>query len=158
MQLYDTYRALERHAPLVAHPPRKHRKNDLDYMIDDYPGLEESSNNDFVEYINQAREKIRDDNGDPQLLAWWRNHGEQFPKLARVVRDVLAIQASSVASEQTFSVARIQIGDHRYLLAKDSLEIPVLFRDWINAERRNFGLPKLSAQVEDEIDEILRER
>ncbi|KAG5632945.1 hypothetical protein H5410_004662 [Solanum commersonii] len=52
-------------------------------------------------------------------------------------------EGSSVASEAAFSVARFQIGNHRYLLAEDSLEISVLFRDWINYERRNQGLPKL---------------
>ena len=67
---------------------------------------------------------------------------------------MLAIQASSVASEQAFSAARFMIGDHRYSLAKDSLEISVLFRDWVNAERRNTGLPQLNSQIEDEIDEI----
>ena len=61
-----------------------------------------------------------------------------------MVRDVLAIQASSVASEAAFSAARFQIGDHRHSLAEDSLETTVLFRDWCNAERRNNNLTKLS--------------
>ena len=55
-----------------------------------------------------------------------------------MARDILAIQASSVASEGIFS-ARFQIGDHRHSLAADSLEILVLFRDRINTERRNLG-------------------
>ena len=49
------------------------------------------------------------------------------------------------------------IGDHRYSLAKDNLEISVLFRDWVNAERRNTGLPLLSSHIEDQIDEIFGE-
>ena len=61
-----------------------------------------------------------------------------------MVRDVLAIQASSIASEAAFSAARFQIGDHRHSSAGDSLETTVLFRDWCNAERRNNNLPKLS--------------
>ena len=84
----------------------------------------------------------------------WKNHENQFSTLARIVRDVLAIQASSVSSEQAFSAARFMIGDHRYSLAKDSLEISQLFRDWVNVERINTGLPLLSSQIEDEIDEI----
>ncbi|KAL3334514.1 hypothetical protein AABB24_030975 [Solanum stoloniferum] len=104
----------------------------------------------------EAREKIRHEEGQLQapILVWWKNRENQFPTLARIVRDVLAIQASSVASEQAFSAARFMIGDHRYSLAKDSLEISVLFRDWVNAERRNTGLPQLNSQIEDEIDEI----
>ncbi|KAL3366066.1 hypothetical protein AABB24_010956, partial [Solanum stoloniferum] len=106
--------------------------------------------------LGEAREKIRHEEGQLQapILVWWKNRENQFPTLARIVRDVLAIQASSVASEQAFSAARFMIGDHRYSLAKDSLEISVLFRDWVNAERRNTGLPQLNSQIEDEIDEI----
>ena len=72
-----------------------------------------------------------------------------------MVKDVLAIQGSSVASEAAFSTARFQIADHRYSLAEYSLEISVLFRDWINVERRNQGLPKLDSQFELFIDSTI---
>ena len=54
-----------------------------------------------------------------------------------MARDILAMQASSVASEGVFSATRFQLGEHRHSLAADNLEISLLFRDWINAERRN---------------------
>ncbi|KAL3356596.1 hypothetical protein AABB24_017313 [Solanum stoloniferum] len=72
-----------------------------------------------------------------------------------MVKDVLAIQGSSVASEALFSAAKFQIGDQRYSLAEDNLEISLLFRDWINAERRNLGLLKLSSQYELFIDSAI---
>uniref|UniRef100_A0A3Q7FKK4 HAT C-terminal dimerisation domain-containing protein n=1 Tax=Solanum lycopersicum TaxID=4081 RepID=A0A3Q7FKK4_SOLLC len=40
-----------------------------------------------------------------------------------MARDILAMQASSVASEDVFSAARFQLGEHRHSLAADSLEI-----------------------------------
>ena len=86
--------------------------------------------------------EIKDDNED--LLGWWRRRSVAFPILSKMVRDVLDIQASSVASEATFSAERFQIDDHRHLFAEDSLETTVLFRDWINADRRNNNLSKLS--------------
>ena len=67
---------------------------------------------------------------------------------------MLEIQALSIGSEQTFSATRFMIGDHRYLLANDSLEISVFFRDWVNAERRNTGLPQFGSVIADEIDVI----
>uniref|UniRef100_A0A3Q7HR23 HAT C-terminal dimerisation domain-containing protein n=1 Tax=Solanum lycopersicum TaxID=4081 RepID=A0A3Q7HR23_SOLLC len=73
------------------------------------------------------------------VLKWWRDRTKGFPKLVPMVRDILAMQASSVASEDVFSAARFQLGEHRHSLAADILEISVLFRDWINAERRNLG-------------------
>ena len=71
------------------------------------------------------------------------------------MKDVLAIQGSSVTSEAAFSAVRFQIRDHIYSLAEDSLEISVLFRDWINVERRNQGLPKLGSQFELFIDSTI---
>ena len=70
---------------------------------------------------------------------------------------MLAIQASSVASEGAFSAARFQIGEHRYSLAADSLEISVLFRDWINDERRSYGRPPLPTKFENDVDEIMQD-
>ncbi|KAL3331285.1 hypothetical protein AABB24_034882 [Solanum stoloniferum] len=103
----------------------------------------------------KGSDNITNEEGIPQLLNWWRARGTQFPKFSRMVKDVLAIQGSSVASEAAFSAARFQIGDHIYSLAEDSLEISVLFRDWINDERRNQGLPKLDSQYELFIDSTI---
>ena len=118
-------------------------------------GLDSSNKCEFVKYLEQGTDDITNDNGIPELLNWWINRGAQYPKLSRMVKDVLAIQGSSVASEAAFSAARFQIGDHRYSLAEDNLEISVLFIDWINAERRNQGLPKLDSQFELFIDSTI---
>jgi len=68
---------------------------------------------------------------------------------------VLVIQASSVALEDVFCATRFQIGEHKYLLASDSLEISLLFKDWINVEWKNYGHPNLPVQIEYDIDEML---
>ena len=54
------------------------------------------------------------------------------PTISSVLVNITVV--SSVAFEQAFSSGRFIIGDHRYSIAKDSLEISVLFRDWINVE------------------------
>ena len=69
---------------------------------------------------------IKDGNED--LLGWWSKQSNALPTLSKMVRDVLAIQVSLVASE-AFSAARFQIGDHRHSLAEDSLKATVLCRD-----------------------------
>jgi len=40
-------------------------------------------------------------------------------------------------------------------LAEESLETSVLFRDWVNAERRNYNLPKLSSKQEAWINAVI---
>ena len=67
------------------------------------------------------------------------------------------MQASSVASEGVFSAARFQLGEHRHSLAADNLEISVLFRDWINAERRNLGREPLPTKFQDDVDEVTQD-
>lgn len=64
-----------------------------------------------------------------------------------MVRDVLAIQASLIASEAAFSETRFQLGDHRHSLAEECLKTLFLFRDWGNAERRNYNLPMLRVKL-----------
>ena len=117
---------------------------------------------DFEEYLNQSLETLKIKDGNEDLLGWWTRRSDAFPTLSKMVRDVLAIQVSSVASEAVFSAAMFQIGDNRHSLAEDSLETTVLFRDWSNAERRNNNLPKLSkkqaswikTQIECSYDEL----
>ena len=49
--------------------------------MDEYLELESSTNNDFDLYFNQAREKIRREEGElqPRILNWWKNRENQFP-------------------------------------------------------------------------------
>ncbi|XP_059311207.1 zinc finger BED domain-containing protein DAYSLEEPER-like [Lycium ferocissimum] len=111
---------------------------------------------DLESYLDQSLESIIvDDDDNEDILGWWRECGKAFPLLSKMARDMLTIQSSSVASEAAFSAARFQLGDHRHSLAQDSLEISVLFRAWINAERKNCGLPKLTRQEEEEYEEII---
>ena len=36
------------------------------------------------------------------ILAWWKEHAKQFLVLAAMARDLLTVQASTVASESAF--------------------------------------------------------
>uniref|UniRef100_A0A3Q7IY32 HAT C-terminal dimerisation domain-containing protein n=1 Tax=Solanum lycopersicum TaxID=4081 RepID=A0A3Q7IY32_SOLLC len=53
------------------------------------------------------REVLEMKDGNEDLLRWWSRRSDAFPTLSKMVRDVLAIQASSVASEAAFSAARL---------------------------------------------------
>ena len=92
-------------------------------------GINSTNRDDFEEYLNQSLEALEIKDGNEDLLGWWSKRSNAFPTLSKMVRDVLPIQASSVASETAFRVARFQIGDHRHSLAEDYLEATVLFRD-----------------------------
>lgn len=153
--MFDKYKSMKTTGGETAPSTSKSRVEVLWEDRDDITGFDSSIDDELDSYLNQGLESIKDEEGNEQLLAWWRERGKAFPTLSIMARNILAIQASSVASESAFSAARFQIGDHRHSLAEDSLEIFVLFRDWINSERRNLGFEKLTTREEEEYNEIL---
>ncbi|KAL2932799.1 Zinc finger BED domain-containing protein RICESLEEPER 2 [Bienertia sinuspersici] len=52
------------------------------------------------------------------IIRWWKNHSSKFPVLARIAKDILAIPASTIASESAFSAGR------RVLDEKDLVFLP----------------------------------
>ncbi|KAL4559519.1 hypothetical protein LXL04_031659 [Taraxacum kok-saghyz] len=69
--------------------------------------------------------------GDFDILAWWKTNGLKYPTLQQVVKDVLAIPVSSVASESAFSTAGRHITPHRNRLHPDLVEILICTQDWL---------------------------
>ncbi|XP_075092664.1 uncharacterized protein LOC107759834 isoform X3 [Nicotiana tabacum] len=117
------------------------------------PSLEPSKEKDRIILLGLEKENP---DGSFDLLEWWKAREKHFPVLARMARDILSIQASTVASESAFSQARLQIGDHRASM-RDSLEKSVLFRDWIRSERRNFGIAEAQPAIDEAYEEMIAE-
>jgi hypothetical protein len=53
-------------------------------------------------------------------LLWWQSQQQGFPILSQMARDYLCIQATSVASEQAFSVAGLVISPLRNRLEAET--------------------------------------
>ena len=62
-----------------------------------------------------------------------------FPTIAKMARDYLAVQATSVASESTFSTSGQLITSNRVCLSDESIEASMLCRNWM---RFNFSFCK----------------
>ena len=71
---------------------------------------------------------LGDYNADP--LQWWKANQNRFPNIARVARDVLAIQPSSVASESVFSCSGNIVTAQRTLLSDSSIISCILLQSW----------------------------
>ena len=50
-------------------------------------------------------ETIVEDDGNFEILRWWKLNCERFPILSRMARDVLGVPISTVASESAFSTS-----------------------------------------------------
>ncbi|KIJ30903.1 hypothetical protein M422DRAFT_103827, partial [Sphaerobolus stellatus SS14] len=72
---------------------------------------------ELEDYLTSPLEEKCDD-----VVRWWGQHQHQYPTLARIARDYLAIQASAVASERTFSSAGITGTDRRSCLLPETFE------------------------------------
>lgn len=70
------------------------------------------------------------------ILAWWKNQQDEYPILSKLVRDVLAMQASTVASESAFSTGGRVVDPYRSPLDPEIVEALVCTRDWILAAKK----------------------
>lgn len=68
---------------------------------------------------------------DFNILKWWAVNAPRYPILGSIARDVLAVPASTVASESAFSTCGRVITDHRTSLGADSVEALMCYGDWI---------------------------
>jgi hypothetical protein len=65
-------------------------------------------------------------------MLWWKANTLRYPKLAEVARQLLAIHATSAASERMFSKARLVMPWNRCKLHASTLQSIMCLRDWLN--------------------------
>ncbi|CAD6343650.1 unnamed protein product [Miscanthus lutarioriparius] len=75
--------------------------------------------------------------GEFDILAWWKNKREQYPILSQIVRDVMAIQVSTVASESAFSAAGRVVDPYRSRLDPEMVQALICTKDWVAVARKD---------------------
>jgi hypothetical protein len=95
------------------------------------PDIVES--NELEKYTTESLQKIT---SDFDILAWWKNKREDFPILSQIVRDVMAIQVSTVASESAFSAAGRVVDPYRNRLDPEIVQTMICTKDWVAAARK----------------------
>ena len=65
------------------------------------------------------------------MLAWWKVNARDFPTLALIAKDILAIPVSTVASESAFSTSGRFVTPHRSRLHPKTLEALMCAQDWL---------------------------
>ena len=87
------------------------------------------------QYSNEPLLNWKEDNHF-DILSWWKAHGANCPILARIARDVLAVPASTVASESAFSAGGRVVHKYRSRLDPHVVEALICTKDWIRATRK----------------------
>jgi hypothetical protein len=70
------------------------------------------------------------------ILDWWKTREEQYPVLSAMARDLLSVQASTVASESAFSTSGRVLSIRRTRLTPASLEMCICLKDHLDAHQR----------------------
>jgi len=95
------------------------------------PAMVES--NELERYIAEPLLKIV---GGFDILAWWKNKREQYPILLQIVRDIMAIQVSTAASETAFSVVGRVVDPYRSRLDPEMVQALICIKDWVAAANK----------------------
>jgi hypothetical protein len=89
----------------------------------------------MTEYHHYLQEPLLQENASP--LDWWKSNTYRYPKLSQVAKVLLAIPASSAASERTFAKARLAMPWNSCRLSASSLQAIICLRGF------NLGLIKM---------------
>ena len=71
------------------------------------------------------------------ILNWWKINSVKLSILSRMARDILAVPATTIASEAAFSVGGRVIDESRSCLLPEIVEALVTTDDWIESRRKN---------------------
>ena len=101
----------------------------VDYYI--YNLIIIGAKNELDWYLSEQCESL-DNKFD--LLGWWKKNQAKFPVLASVARDVLAIPASTVASESSFSTGGRILDAFRSSLTPTTVEALICSQNWLRSK------------------------
>ncbi|PLW42449.1 hypothetical protein PCASD_04624 [Puccinia coronata f. sp. avenae] len=74
---------------------------------------------------------------DFNILGWWKSNAERFPGLSKLVKVLLMISMTSVASESAFSTGGHVIDNHRTWLNDETVEAVICAQDWLKSSKHN---------------------
>ena len=70
-------------------------------------------------------------NGEEDVLNWWNINQSRFPTLAKMARDYLAMQGSSVPSERGFSLSGLTVTNLRNRLHPETVRCAMCLKSWL---------------------------
>ena len=68
------------------------------------------------------------------ILDWWRVNSSRYRILSQVVRDVLAILISTIASESAFSTRAHVLDPFRSSLSPNTIEALICTQNWLRSK------------------------
>ncbi|GJX15703.1 zinc finger BED domain-containing protein RICESLEEPER 2 [Tanacetum coccineum] len=88
------------------------------------------------------------------ILQWWKVNGPRFPIVAKMARDILAIQISTVASKAAFSIGGCVLDPYRTRLSTMIVEA-LSTQVWVRKSRTQINWDDVEDLIKD--DEIVKD-
>jgi hypothetical protein len=110
-------------------------------------GVGGSKRSELDIYLSEA---IIEEEGNFDVLRWWKLNAERFPTLYRLARDVLAVPVSTVASESAFSTGGRVLDEFRSSLTPKLVEALICTQDWL----RMASKPVSNEEAIDELEKF----
>jgi hypothetical protein len=104
--------------------------HDLEEFLYDAGEPDMVESNELDRYIGEQLMKVA---REFDILAWLKNKREHYPILSQIVRDVMAIQVSTVASKFAFSDAGRVVDPYRSRLDPEMVHALICTKDWVAA-------------------------
>nr|GEZ55540.1 zinc finger BED domain-containing protein RICESLEEPER 2 [Tanacetum cinerariifolium] len=89
------------------------------------------------------------------ILSWWKGRQSQFPVLSIMARDLLSVQASTVASKSAFSLSGRLLSIRRTRLTPAFLEMCICLKDHLDAQERIQHISNLEGDSLDIEEQLL---
>ncbi|CAN1301471.1 Zinc finger BED domain-containing protein RICESLEEPER 2 [Linum perenne] len=99
--------------------------------FDDDNHSDDDPRTELAKYLSEAREVSTDKKKRFDVLAYWEVSTLRFSILSEMVRDVLAVPISFVASESAFSTRGRVLSNFRISLTPDIVEALICAEDWL---------------------------
>ncbi|XP_045811027.1 zinc finger BED domain-containing protein RICESLEEPER 3-like isoform X1 [Trifolium pratense] len=93
-----------------------------------------------------------EEEGDLDVLIWWKDNCTRYPVLARIAREVLAIPVSTVASESAFSTGGRVLDAYRSSLSAITVEPLICTQDWV--KKKDHGIETSSLVSYDDLNTL----
>ena len=106
--------------PICTHQPRQQAGCPQPSKRAEFDDLPEEEETTELESYQQLKVSL----SAPKipLLQWWKEHAKELPALSSVAHKVLAVNATSSASERNFSVARFVVNKRRTNLNPETVD------------------------------------
>ncbi|CAG8503621.1 2504_t:CDS:2, partial [Ambispora gerdemannii] len=115
------------------HDDQSHARFILQKVYDEYnPDNIQISPFRLITVRSTFRAIIQTDHINP--LEWWKLHSDNYPTLVHLAQNYLAIPASSVPSELTFSIAKHTVSAVRNRIDGETARTSLCLKSWITNE------------------------